>query len=145
MKLKGSGVERVTRSNVSSYTEARSGAEGYEDSDDHDPELDARDTAFDVGGGSRGGIGGVGQLGDNLATGPVPDLTVPEDTELHELDDQGEPAVYGSPDGPEAGPTCRKLTGRGGSGDAPATGAPRAAASTTSTAAVAALPKTGGP
>ncbi|MEV6624641.1 dihydrofolate synthase, partial [Amycolatopsis sp. NPDC051114] len=61
-------------------------AEGYEDSDDHDPELDARDTAFDVGGGSRGGIGGVGQLGDNLATGPVPDLTVPEDTELHELD-----------------------------------------------------------
>ncbi|MEV6916309.1 folylpolyglutamate synthase/dihydrofolate synthase family protein [Amycolatopsis sp. NPDC051106] len=77
-------------------------AEGYEDSDDHDPELDARDTAFDVGGGSRGGIGGVGQLGDNLATGPVPDLTVPEDTELHELDDQGEPAAYGSPDGPEA-------------------------------------------
>ncbi|WP_284742068.1 bifunctional tetrahydrofolate synthase/dihydrofolate synthase [Amycolatopsis sp. RTGN1] len=78
------------------------GAEGYEDSDDHDPELDARDTAFDVGGGSRGGIGGVGQLGDNLATGPVPDLSVPEDTELHELDDQGEPEAYGSPDGPEA-------------------------------------------
>nr|WP_225958235.1 folylpolyglutamate synthase/dihydrofolate synthase family protein [Amycolatopsis lexingtonensis] len=78
------------------------GAQGYEDSDDHDPELDARDTAFEAGGGSRGGIGGVGQLGDNLATGPVPDLTVPEDTELHELDDQGEPAVYGNPDGPEA-------------------------------------------
>ncbi len=33
--------------------------------DDHDPELDARDTAFEAGGGSRGGIGGVGQLGDN--------------------------------------------------------------------------------
>ncbi|WP_439382286.1 bifunctional tetrahydrofolate synthase/dihydrofolate synthase [Amycolatopsis lexingtonensis] len=78
------------------------GAQGYEDSDDHDPELDARDTAFEAGGGSRGGIGGVGQLGDNLATGPVPDLSVPEDTELHELDDQGEPAVYGNPDGPEA-------------------------------------------
>lgn len=78
------------------------GAEGYEDSDDHDPELDARDTAFDAGGGSRGGIGGVGQLGDNLATGPVPDLTVPEDTELHELDDQGEPEVHGNEDGPEA-------------------------------------------
>jgi dihydrofolate synthase/folylpolyglutamate synthase len=78
------------------------GAQGYEDSDDHDPELDARDTAFDAGGGSRGGIGGVGQLGDNLATGPVPDLSVPEDTELHELDDQGEQEVYGSPDGPEA-------------------------------------------
>ncbi|WP_370966289.1 folylpolyglutamate synthase/dihydrofolate synthase family protein [Amycolatopsis sp. cg9] len=78
------------------------GAGGYEDSDDHDPELDARDTAFDAGGGSRGGIGGVGQLGDNLATGPVPDFTVPEDTELHELDDQGEPVVYGNPDGPEA-------------------------------------------
>ena len=78
------------------------GAQGYEDSDDHDPELDAPDAAFDAGGGSRGGIGGVGQLGDNLATGPVPDLTVPEDAELHELDDQGEPEAYGSPDGPEA-------------------------------------------
>ncbi|RSM38302.1 bifunctional folylpolyglutamate synthase/dihydrofolate synthase [Amycolatopsis balhimycina DSM 5908] len=75
---------------------------GYEESDDHDPELDARDTAFEAGGGARGGIGGVGQLGDNLATGPVPDLAVPEETELHELDDQGAPEVYGSPDGPEA-------------------------------------------
>ena len=55
------------------------GTSGYEESDDHDPELDVRDTAFEAGGGSRGGIGGVGQLGDNLATGPVPDLTVPED------------------------------------------------------------------
>ncbi|NBH03870.1 folylpolyglutamate synthase/dihydrofolate synthase family protein [Amycolatopsis sp. SID8362] len=78
------------------------GTSGYEESDDHDPELDVRDTAFEAGGGSRGGIGGVGQLGDNLATGPVPDLTVPEDAELHELDDQGEAAVYGDPDGPKA-------------------------------------------
>ncbi|MGW4059640.1 bifunctional tetrahydrofolate synthase/dihydrofolate synthase [Amycolatopsis sp. NPDC004747] len=78
------------------------GTSGYEESDDHDPELDVRDTAFEAGGGSRGGIGGVGQLGDNLATGPVPDLTVPEDTELHELDDQGEQVQYGDPDGPEA-------------------------------------------
>ncbi|WP_372666629.1 bifunctional tetrahydrofolate synthase/dihydrofolate synthase [Amycolatopsis kentuckyensis] len=78
------------------------GTSGYEESDDHDPELDVRDTAFEAGGGARGGIGGVGQLGDNLATGPVPDLTVPEDAELHELDDQGEAAVFGDPDGPEA-------------------------------------------
>jgi dihydrofolate synthase/folylpolyglutamate synthase len=78
------------------------GSSGYEESDDHDPELDVRDTAFEAGGGARGGIGGVGQLGDNLATGPVPDLTVPEDTELHELDDQGEQTVYGDPNGPEA-------------------------------------------
>ncbi|GHG00934.1 MULTISPECIES: bifunctional tetrahydrofolate synthase/dihydrofolate synthase [Amycolatopsis] len=78
------------------------GTSGYEESDDHDPELDVRDTAFEAGGGSRGGIGGVGQLGDNLATGPVPDLTVPEDTELHELDDQGEQVQYGDPNGPEA-------------------------------------------
>ncbi|HET6708901.1 bifunctional tetrahydrofolate synthase/dihydrofolate synthase [Amycolatopsis sp.] len=78
------------------------GTSGYEESDDHDPELDVRDTAFEAGGGARGGIGGVGQLGDNLATGPVPDLTVPEDTELHELDDQGEQPAYGDPDGPEA-------------------------------------------
>jgi dihydrofolate synthase/folylpolyglutamate synthase len=32
----------------------------------------------------------------------VPDLVVPEDAELHELDDQGEPEVHGDPDGPEA-------------------------------------------
>ncbi|MDS0136366.1 MULTISPECIES: bifunctional tetrahydrofolate synthase/dihydrofolate synthase [unclassified Amycolatopsis] len=78
------------------------GTSGYEESDDHDPELDVRDTAFEAGGGSRGGIGGVGQLGDNLATGPVPDLSVPEDAELHELDDQGEQVEYGDPNGPEA-------------------------------------------
>ncbi|MGW3994554.1 bifunctional tetrahydrofolate synthase/dihydrofolate synthase [Amycolatopsis sp. NPDC004772] len=78
------------------------GTSGYEESDDHDPELDVRDTAFEAGGGSRGGIGGVGQLGDNLATGPVPDLSVPEDAELHELDDQGEQVDYGDPNGPEA-------------------------------------------
>ncbi|MGW3959429.1 bifunctional tetrahydrofolate synthase/dihydrofolate synthase [Amycolatopsis sp. NPDC005003] len=78
------------------------GTSGYEESDDHDPELDVRDTAFEAGGGSRGGIGGVGQLGDNLATGPVPDLSVPEDAELHELDDQGEQVQYGDPNGPEA-------------------------------------------
>ncbi|MGV9361655.1 bifunctional tetrahydrofolate synthase/dihydrofolate synthase [Amycolatopsis sp. NPDC003731] len=78
------------------------GTSGYEESDDHDPELDVRDTAFEAGGGSRGGIGGVGQLGDNLATGPVPDLSVPEDAELHELDDQGDQVEYGDPNGPEA-------------------------------------------
>lgn len=78
------------------------GAQGYEDDDDTDPELNARDTAFDAGGGSRGGIGGVGQLGDNLATGPVPDMITAEDAELHELDDQGAPEAYGHPDGPEA-------------------------------------------
>jgi dihydrofolate synthase/folylpolyglutamate synthase len=78
------------------------GASGYEESDDHDPELDVHDSAFEVGGGARGGIGGIGQLGDNLATGPVPDFAVPDDVELHELDDPGELPVYGSPDGPEA-------------------------------------------
>ncbi|GAB3159104.1 bifunctional tetrahydrofolate synthase/dihydrofolate synthase [Amycolatopsis sp. NPDC004378] len=78
------------------------GTSGYEESDDHDPELDVRDTAFEAGGGSRGGIGGVGQLGDNLATGPVPDLVTAEDAELHELDDQGPQAEFGDPDGPEA-------------------------------------------
>ncbi|MEQ0560838.1 folylpolyglutamate synthase/dihydrofolate synthase family protein [Amycolatopsis sp. NEAU-NG30] len=78
------------------------GTSGYDESDDHDPELDAHDAAFEAGGGARGGIGGVGQLGDNLATGPVPDLVVPEDAELHELDDQGEPEEHGDPDGPEA-------------------------------------------
>ncbi|WP_328617853.1 bifunctional folylpolyglutamate synthase/dihydrofolate synthase [Amycolatopsis sp. NBC_00355] len=78
------------------------GAQGYEDDDDTDPELNARDTAFDAGGGARGGIGGIGQLGDNLATGPVPDMITAEDAELHELDDQGIPEAYGHPDGPEA-------------------------------------------
>src|SRR5437899_2800727 len=34
MKLKGTGVERVARSNVSSYTEDRSGAEGDEEGND---------------------------------------------------------------------------------------------------------------
>jgi dihydrofolate synthase/folylpolyglutamate synthase len=78
------------------------GSTAYEDSDDHDPELDAQDTAFDAGGGSRGGIGGVGQLGDNLATGPVPDFFTEEGTELHELDDQGQPEQHGDPNGPVA-------------------------------------------
>ena len=78
------------------------GSTAYEDSDDHDPELDAQDTAFDVGGGARGGIGGVGQLGDNLATGPVPDFFTEEGTELHELDDQGQPEQHGDPNGSTA-------------------------------------------
>ncbi len=78
------------------------GETAYEDSDDHDPQLDVQDSAFEAGGGARGGIGGVGQLGDNLATGPVPDLTVPEDVELHELDDQGEAPAYGDPNGQQA-------------------------------------------
>ena len=78
------------------------GSTAYEDSDDRDPELDAQDTAFDIGGGARGGIGGVGQLGDNLATGPVPDFFTEEGTELHELDDQGQPEQHGDPNGSQA-------------------------------------------
>ncbi|MEC3979084.1 bifunctional tetrahydrofolate synthase/dihydrofolate synthase [Amycolatopsis sp. H20-H5] len=71
-------------------------------SDDTDPELDAPDAAFSAGGGSRGGIGGIGQLGDNLATGPVPDLSVIPDEQLHELDDQGEQAEQTDPNGGQA-------------------------------------------
>ncbi|MCG3752350.1 folylpolyglutamate synthase/dihydrofolate synthase family protein [Amycolatopsis sp. Poz14] len=67
-----------------------------------EPDLDAPDAAYTVGGGSRGGIGGIGQLGDNLALGPVPDLSVEEGTELHELDDEGAPAEFGDENGPEA-------------------------------------------
>ncbi|HWD05498.1 MAG TPA: folylpolyglutamate synthase/dihydrofolate synthase family protein [Amycolatopsis sp.] len=78
------------------------GARAHEASDDVDPDLDAPDAAYTVGGGARGGIGGIGQLGDNLATGPVPDLTVPEDQELHELDDQGVEEPVPDPDGPQA-------------------------------------------
>ncbi len=78
------------------------GDTAYEDSDDHDPELDAEDAAFEAGGGARGGIGGVGQLGDNLATGPVPDFRTEEGAELHELDDQGRPEEHGDPNGPQA-------------------------------------------
>jgi len=78
------------------------GATAYEDSDDADPELDVQDAAFEAGGGARGGIGGVGQLGDNLATGPVPDFFTEEGTELHELDDQGQPEQHGDPNGPAA-------------------------------------------
>ncbi|WP_275294786.1 folylpolyglutamate synthase/dihydrofolate synthase family protein [Amycolatopsis sp. La24] len=67
-----------------------------------EPDLDAPDAAYTVGGGARGGIGGIGQLGDNLALGPVPDLSVEEGTELHELDDEGAPAEFGDENGPEA-------------------------------------------
>ncbi|MGW4399223.1 bifunctional tetrahydrofolate synthase/dihydrofolate synthase [Amycolatopsis nivea] len=77
-----------------------------EDEDDPgnelEPDLDAPDAAYTVGGGSRGGIGGIGQLGDNLALGPVPDLHVDEGAELHELDDEGAPAEFGDENGPEA-------------------------------------------
>ena len=78
------------------------GVTAHDDTDDRDPELDARDEAFEAGGGARGGIGGVGQLGDNLATGPVPDFAADESSELHELDDQGVPEEFGDPNGPEA-------------------------------------------
>ncbi|MFD9964407.1 bifunctional folylpolyglutamate synthase/dihydrofolate synthase [Amycolatopsis sp. NPDC058986] len=78
------------------------GARAHEGTDDHDPELDGPDEAFAAGGGSRAGIGGVGQLGDNLALGPVPDLTHTGDEPPHELDDEGEQAEHGDPDGPQA-------------------------------------------
>ncbi|MFD2469140.1 bifunctional tetrahydrofolate synthase/dihydrofolate synthase [Amycolatopsis silviterrae] len=83
------------------------GAQAHsEDEDDAgnelEPDLDAPDAAYTVGGGSRGGIGGIGQLGDNLALGPVPDLRAEEGAELHELDDEGAPAEFGDENGPEA-------------------------------------------
>ncbi|SFQ49979.1 bifunctional tetrahydrofolate synthase/dihydrofolate synthase [Amycolatopsis rubida] len=82
------------------------GALAHSDDDDPgdelEPDLDAPDAAYTVGGGSRGGIGGIGQLGDNLALGPVPDLHAEEGTELHELDDEGAPAEFGDENGPEA-------------------------------------------
>ncbi|MEV6906581.1 folylpolyglutamate synthase/dihydrofolate synthase family protein [Amycolatopsis sp. NPDC051071] len=78
------------------------GARAHDPSDDTDPDLDAPDAAYQAGGGSRAGIGGVGQLGDNLAHGPVPDLHVPEDVELHELDDQGDELTPADPDGQQA-------------------------------------------
>ncbi|MGV9298137.1 bifunctional tetrahydrofolate synthase/dihydrofolate synthase [Amycolatopsis sp. NPDC003676] len=74
----------------------------YDAGNELEPDLDAPDAAYTVGGGSRGGIGGIGQLGDNLATGPVPDLHAEEGTELHELDDEGAPAEFGDENGPEA-------------------------------------------
>ncbi|WP_116200487.1 bifunctional tetrahydrofolate synthase/dihydrofolate synthase [Amycolatopsis circi] len=74
----------------------------YDDGNELEPDLDAPDAAYTVGGGSRGGIGGIGQLGDNLALGPVPDLHAEEGTELHELDDEGAPAEFGDDNGPEA-------------------------------------------
>jgi dihydrofolate synthase/folylpolyglutamate synthase len=78
------------------------GPQSHEFGDDSDPELGAVDEAFAAGGGSRGGIGGVGQLGDNLATGPVPDLAGASEQELHELDDQGENGPVADPNGLEA-------------------------------------------
>lgn len=74
----------------------------YDAGNELEPDLDAPDAAYTVGGGSRGGIGGIGQLGDNLALGPVPDLHAEEGTELHELDDEGAPAEFGDENGPEA-------------------------------------------
>ncbi|GAA1031087.1 MULTISPECIES: bifunctional tetrahydrofolate synthase/dihydrofolate synthase [Amycolatopsis] len=74
----------------------------YDAGSELEPDLDAPDAAYTVGGGSRGGIGGIGQLGDNLALGPVPDLHAEEGTELHELDDEGAPAEFGDENGPEA-------------------------------------------
>ncbi|OZM74613.1 dihydrofolate synthase [Amycolatopsis antarctica] len=72
--------------------------------DDTDGTLTASDEAFDVGGGSRGGIGGIGQLGDNLALGPVPDLAAagPDEHAPHELDDQGAPPPEIDPNGRQA-------------------------------------------
>ncbi|MFI5610520.1 bifunctional folylpolyglutamate synthase/dihydrofolate synthase [Amycolatopsis sp. NPDC051903] len=78
------------------------GARAHDEGDDVDPDLDAPDAAYAVGGGARGGIGGIGQLGDNLATGPVPDLLAREDQELHELDDQGAEAEFPDPNGQQA-------------------------------------------
>ncbi|MFC4085468.1 bifunctional tetrahydrofolate synthase/dihydrofolate synthase [Amycolatopsis samaneae] len=82
------------------------GAQAYEDAedgaDDTDPELDTPDDAFTAGGGSRAGIGGVGQLGDNLALGPVPDLAPTGAEPPHELDDEGEPPEHDDPNGPRA-------------------------------------------
>ena len=78
------------------------GAQAHEFGDDSDPTLGAVDEAYAAGGGSRGGIGGIGQLGDNLATGPVPDLANIDEQELHELDDQGENGPAVDPNGQEA-------------------------------------------
>ncbi|WP_165436465.1 bifunctional tetrahydrofolate synthase/dihydrofolate synthase [Amycolatopsis suaedae] len=61
--------------------------------------VDGEDPAYTAGGGSGAGVGGVGQLGDNLALGPVPDVPAGEDT--HELDDQGTDELP-EENGPEA-------------------------------------------
>lgn len=63
------------------------------------------DDAFAAAGGAGAGIGGIGQLGDNLALGPVPDLPSNEN-ELHELDDQGE---LEQPDDPHGAQARREL------------------------------------
>nr|WP_245757471.1 folylpolyglutamate synthase/dihydrofolate synthase family protein [Amycolatopsis xylanica] len=60
------------------------------------------DPAFEAGGRPGSGIGGVGQLGDNVVLGPVPDLVADEDQELHELDDQGVEEHHADPNGREA-------------------------------------------
>ena len=78
------------------------GPQAHEFGDDSDPALGAADEAFAAGGGSRGGIGGIGQLGDNLALGPVPDLAGAGEQELHELDDQGDAGPAVDPNGLEA-------------------------------------------
>jgi dihydrofolate synthase/folylpolyglutamate synthase len=78
------------------------GPQAHEFGDDADPTLGVADEAFAAGGGSRGGIGGIGQLGDNLALGPVPDLAGAGELELHELDDQGDPGPAVDPNGIEA-------------------------------------------
>lgn len=78
------------------------GAQAHEYGDDSDPTLGAVDEAYAAGGGSRGGIGGVGQLGDNMAIGPVPDLANIDEQELHELDDQGVDGPAVDPNGQEA-------------------------------------------
>lgn len=57
--------------------------------DDPEGAFTSEDRAFSAGGGASGGIGGIGQLGDNLALGPVPDLR-PGEGDVHELDDEGE-------------------------------------------------------
>ncbi|MFI6030552.1 bifunctional tetrahydrofolate synthase/dihydrofolate synthase [Amycolatopsis magusensis] len=69
------------------------------DPDNPDGTFHATDHAFEVGGGAGAGVGGVGQLGDNLALGPVPDL--PSTDETHELDDQGTDELPAE-NGPEA-------------------------------------------
>jgi dihydrofolate synthase/folylpolyglutamate synthase len=78
------------------------GPRAHEYGDDSDAALGGVDEAFSAGGGARGGIGGIGQLGDNLATGPVPDLGDAGELELHELDDQGEAEAAVDPNGENA-------------------------------------------
>ncbi|SDY15495.1 dihydrofolate synthase / folylpolyglutamate synthase [Amycolatopsis xylanica] len=84
--------------------------EPFDDEEDEGPvtglpdlvDEEGYDPAFEAGGRPGSGIGGVGQLGDNVVLGPVPDLVADEDQELHELDDQGVEEHHADPNGREA-------------------------------------------